>query len=133
MMDFLFLDWLGKPLWMWLAFFAIVLTLLALDLGVLHRKQREIGVRESLSLSLSYIFLGLAFGVVWGVLGYAMTGGRRDFTSITQVVATRYEVLLRVDYALIPVGYPTGKWGEAQRRPVEEVTYWDTWRETRTR
>jgi nitroreductase len=36
-------------------------------------------------------------------------------------------------YALIPVGYPTGKWGEAQRRPVEEVTYWDTWKESRTR
>ena len=36
-------------------------------------------------------------------------------------------------FALIPVGYPTGKWGEAQRRPVEEVTYWDGWRETRPR
>lgn len=36
-------------------------------------------------------------------------------------------------YALIPVGYPTGKWGEAKRRPVEETTYWDGWRETRTR
>ena len=36
-------------------------------------------------------------------------------------------------FALIPVGYPTGKWGEAKRRPVEEVTYWDTWRETRPR
>ena len=36
-------------------------------------------------------------------------------------------------YALIPVGYPTGRWGEAQRRPVEEVTYWDSWRETRPR
>ena len=31
-------------------------------------------------------------------------------------------------WALIPVGYPTGKWGEAKRRPVREVTYWDTWR-----
>ena len=36
-------------------------------------------------------------------------------------------------YALIPVGYPTGRWGEAKRRPVEEVTYWDAWRETRPR
>ena len=36
-------------------------------------------------------------------------------------------------WAMIPVGYPTGKWGEAQRRPVEEVTYWDSWRETRSR
>ena len=31
-------------------------------------------------------------------------------------------------WALIPVGYPTGKWGEAKRRPVGDVTYWDTWK-----
>lgn len=36
-------------------------------------------------------------------------------------------------WAMIPVGYPTGKWGEAKRRPIEEITYWGTWRETRTR
>lgn len=32
-------------------------------------------------------------------------------------------------WAMIPVGYPTGRWGEAARRPVSDVTYWDTWRE----
>jgi nitroreductase len=31
-------------------------------------------------------------------------------------------------WAMIPIGYPTGKWGEAKRRPVREVTYWDTWK-----
>jgi nitroreductase len=31
-------------------------------------------------------------------------------------------------WAMIPVGYPTGKWGEATRRPVREVMYWDTWK-----
>lgn len=31
-------------------------------------------------------------------------------------------------WAMIPVGYPLGKWGEAKRRPVREVTYWDTWK-----
>jgi nitroreductase len=36
-------------------------------------------------------------------------------------------------WAMIPVGYPTGRWGEPTRRPVEEITYWDGWRETRTR
>jgi nitroreductase len=36
-------------------------------------------------------------------------------------------------WAMIPVGYPTGNWGEAERRPVEETTYWDGWRTTRTR
>jgi nitroreductase len=35
-------------------------------------------------------------------------------------------------YALIPVGYPLGRWGEAKRRPAAEVTYWDRWRATRT-
>lgn len=38
-----------------------------------------------------------------------------------------------VTWALIPVGYPLGKWGEPKRRPVDEITYWDTWRQTRTR
>ena len=54
-MEFLEYIWLGKPLWVWLAFLAIVLTLLALDLGVLHKKQREIGITESLVLSAVYI------------------------------------------------------------------------------
>jgi tellurite resistance protein TerC len=67
---FLFADWLGKPVWMWLAFIGIVITLLVIDLGVLHREDREIGVRESLVMSAGYISLGLAFGVwVWWYIG----------------------------------------------------------------
>ena len=29
--------------------------------------------------------------------------------------------------ALIPVGWPVGKFGAGPRRPIEEVTYWDQW------
>jgi len=36
-------------------------------------------------------------------------------------------------FAMIPVGYPLGKWGEPKRRPIEDITYWDTWHETRSR
>jgi tellurite resistance protein TerC len=69
-MEFLLMDWLSKPVWMWLAFVGIVLALLLLDLGVLHRKQREIGIAESLSLSAVYITLGLTFGGwVWWYMG----------------------------------------------------------------
>ena len=69
-MEFLYDLWLGKPLWMWLGFLGCVATLLTLDLGVLHRNQREIGVRESLTLSAVYIALGLAFGGwVWWYMG----------------------------------------------------------------
>ena len=63
-------DFLGKPAWMWLAFIGIVVGLLALDLGVLHRKAKEIEVGESLALSAAYIALGAAFGGwIWWALG----------------------------------------------------------------
>jgi tellurite resistance protein TerC len=60
--DFLWIDFLGKPAWMWLTFVVVVLFLLALDLGVLHKDSREIGIKESFALSAFYITLGLAFG-----------------------------------------------------------------------
>src|SRR5690606_33934135 len=63
-------DFLGQPLWMWLAFFVLVVALLAFDLGVLNRGSREIGVSQSLRLSAFYILLGLGFGAfVWLQLG----------------------------------------------------------------
>lgn len=69
-MDILTLEVLGKPAWMWAGFMAVVLALLAFDLGVLHRKSREIRVGESLAMSGLYIVLGLAFGgFVWIQLG----------------------------------------------------------------
>jgi hypothetical protein len=40
------------------------------------------------------ILFGVVFGMAMGLATYAATGGRRDFTSVTQVVATRYEVLV---------------------------------------
>ena len=63
-------DWLGKPVWMWLTFLSIVIALLAFDLGVLHRDNHEIQVKESLLLSTVYIGLALAFGGwIWWQLG----------------------------------------------------------------
>jgi tellurite resistance protein TerC len=61
---------LGQPTGFWLAFLAIVVTLLVLDLGVLHRRERAIGVTESLLLSAGYIGIALVFGAwVWHTLG----------------------------------------------------------------
>jgi tellurite resistance protein TerC len=68
----LFGDFLGKPGWVWLSFVGIVITLLAFDLGILHRKQREISVSESLWLSAGYIAAALIFGSwVWWYFGSA--------------------------------------------------------------
>jgi tellurite resistance protein TerC len=69
-LSFLVAEFLGKPIWIWLSFIAIVLALLTFDLGVLHRESREIGVRESLAMSGVYIALGLTFGGwVWWYFG----------------------------------------------------------------
>ena len=63
-------DFLGTPAWVWLTFIGIVIALLAFDLGVLHRDDHEIGVRESLLLSAGYISVAMAFGAwVWWYLG----------------------------------------------------------------
>jgi tellurite resistance protein TerC len=63
-------SFLGQPVWLWAAFLAVVIVLLALDLGVLHRDNREIGMRESLWLSLGYIAIGTLFGgFIWWQLG----------------------------------------------------------------
>ena len=45
--------------------------------------------------------LGAAFGLVWGQLGFAAVtrGGTRDFSSMTQVIATKYEVLVEHSFA----------------------------------
>jgi tellurite resistance protein TerC len=69
-MDFLFIDWLGTPVWFWLAFIAIVIILTAFDLGILHKEDREMGIGESLKLSAFYISIALAFGIwVWAQKG----------------------------------------------------------------
>lgn len=39
------------------------------------------------------VIFGAVFGGIWAFVGYQFTGGQRDFTSVTQVVATKYEVL----------------------------------------
>ena len=62
-------DFMGKPAWIWLVFAGSVISLLALDLGVLHRRDREIGCARACG-SAGYIGAGLLFGAwVWQQLG----------------------------------------------------------------
>lgn len=79
MPDFLLASWLGTPVWFWGAFLAIVVVLTAFDLGFLHKEDRELGIAESLKLSVFYITVALLFGVwVWFERGE--TAGMQYFT-----------------------------------------------------
>lgn len=69
-MELLTEAFLGKPIWMWVGFLGVVIALLVFDLGVLNRKDHEIGVKESLRLSAFYIIFGLLFGGgIWWWMG----------------------------------------------------------------
>ena len=51
-------------LWPWIAFLTFVLMMLALDLGVFHRKAHVVSTREALAWSGVWLAIGLAFSVV---------------------------------------------------------------------
>jgi tellurite resistance protein TerC len=58
-------------IWMYVGFVCLVLLLLALDLGVFHRKAHVISIKEALGWSVFWIGLGLSFGV-FVYFGYEM-------------------------------------------------------------
>jgi tellurite resistance protein TerC len=66
-------------IWFWLGFLGFVFLLLALDLGVLHRKPKAVSVRQALYLSLFYVVLAGIFNV--GV--FALLGERAGYEFMT--------------------------------------------------
>ncbi len=60
---------IGNP-WLWGGFVVFVLCMLALDLGVFHRRAHEVRPREALTWSAVWVVLALAFGgTVWAAFG----------------------------------------------------------------
>jgi hypothetical protein len=49
---------------------------------------------SALNLALIGIVVGAIIGAIIGVIGYAMSGGRRDFTSVSGIQAERYNVMV---------------------------------------
>jgi tellurite resistance protein TerC len=59
-------DFMGTPVYFWVAFITIVITLLAFDLGILHKEDKEISARESFMLYGGYVTIAMIFGAwVW--------------------------------------------------------------------
>ncbi len=62
-------------IWFWFGFFAFVGVLLALDLGVLHRKQEEPTLKSAAYWTVAWMALGLAFtGIVYLMYEHAWLG-----------------------------------------------------------
>ncbi len=50
-----------------------------------------------LGVFVAAVVIGAGFGMLFGVLSYAMNRNRRDFSSVMQMVATRYDLIVEPD------------------------------------
>jgi tellurite resistance protein TerC len=55
---------MDTPIIFWIIFNAFVLLMLALDLGVFHRKNHDVSVKEALTWTFVWIFLALIFNTI---------------------------------------------------------------------
>jgi tellurite resistance protein TerC len=60
----------ADSIWLWVGFNALVLAMLALDLGVFHRKAHEVSLREAAGWTAVWVSLALAFNAgIWYFAG----------------------------------------------------------------
>ncbi len=102
------LDILTAEAALWIAFNVFVLGMLALDLGVFHRKSHAVGIREALIWSMVWTALALVFNA--GV--FAVRGSEAGLAFLTGYLVERalsidniFVFLLVFAYFQVPAGY----------------------------
>lgn len=70
---------LTVPLSIWFFFIAGIIFLLVIDLGLFNRKAHEIGIKESMLLSLFYFVIACLFGI-WIYYYFGSTSAKEYFT-----------------------------------------------------
>ena len=87
-----------------------------LDIGTLHAS--VFPAVQNLMLAARGMGIGTALTTVFRI--------RQDEVRTACGIPDRYEVV-----ALVPMGRPTGRFGEARRRPADTIAHWDRWGEKR--
>lgn len=68
---------MNTEIWLWIGFNVFVLAMLALDLGVFHRKSHSVTFRESIVWTVVWVALAMVFNL--GVWHYAGSGKALEF------------------------------------------------------
>ena len=68
-----------EQLWLWIGFNVFVLAMLALDLGVFHRKSHVVSFREAMAWTVAWVTLAMLFNL--GVWHYAGAQKALEFTT----------------------------------------------------
>lgn len=94
--------------WLWVGFNLAVLVLLALDLGVFHKKSKEVGIKEALLWTCGYIFLAFLFNI----FVYYQLGQEKAFEFLTGYVIEKslsvdniFVMILIFSYFKVPAEY----------------------------
>ncbi len=95
-------------IWIWIGFGVFVASMLALDLGVFHRRSHQVGMKEALTWSGVWIALALLFGAgVW--LWYGSEKGLEFMTGyvveLSLSVDNLFVFLLIFGYFSVPARY----------------------------
>jgi len=99
---------MSSQLWAWTGFGAFVLAMLALDLGIFHRKSREVGLKEALTWSAIWIGLALAFNAgvyYWQGAERALQFFTGYLVELSLSVDNLFVFLLVFDYFKVPAQY----------------------------
>ena len=103
MPEMLIAEWLGKPLWMWAGFLSIVIALLVFDLGVWHKEDKEMGITESLWLSVFYFGFAIIYGagIWWAYEAGVITTSDQTHAGITFFTGYFIEKALSIDNVFV--------------------------------
>jgi tellurite resistance protein TerC len=117
LVSYLFMTSIDYPLWAWITFFAIVLTALAVDLGIANRRSHAPTRRETFAWSAVWVSLALAFKgfIYWMVNSHfgdhtlALTKTKEFFTGylieLSLSVDNLFVFLLIFNYFKVPKKY----------------------------
>ena len=102
-MEWLFIEWVGKPIWMWTAFLTVVALLLAFDLGVLNKTDKELDISESLRLSAFYIGIAMLYGggIWWAFEAGQITTSDGTHAGLTYFTGFFIEKALSIDNVFV--------------------------------
>lgn len=109
----------------WVLFNVFVLAMLALDLGVFHRRKHVVGFREAIGWTIVWITLAGGFAVLIYFFGHTMTGGHtRPNAELTLEFVTGYLVEESLSVDNLFVFLVIFRYFSVPRRFQHEVLFW---------
>jgi tellurite resistance protein TerC len=108
----------------WLVFNVFVLAMLALDLGLFHRKRHVVEFREALGWTVAWILLASCFAVLIYFFGHTIVGHARPNSVLSLEFVTGYVIELSLSVDNLFVFLLIFRYFKVPRAYQHEVLFW---------